>query len=349
MILAEQRVTRRRKRANRRKLSLRLRELWTALGPATRTGARGGARWFREALPFLVVALVVASIPILATVLYRYLTSSEHFGLAHVNVVGNAHADEEELLTLAGVSPGQNLLLLDTDAVEDEVEKHPWIRSATVEAELPDTLSIRVSERRPIAVASLPQLHLVDDRGVVFKRVGSDEVLDLPVITGVTREELADPERVDDAQRRLREAVRVADWYVLHPVAHAHALGEIHVDPLFGYTIVTRDDAVEVRLGRVEDRDGLSARLDRLAHVLNDARARKARVSLVRLDDLRDPRRVTVRLEYAPGDTVASAEAPEEAEVQKGSEPGEPAAGSGSKRKPASGGAKARSRDHILP
>lgn len=349
MSLSEQRISRRR-RANRRKLSLQLRDLWAALRqtgvPSLGRGARGAGRVLREALPYVGVALIVAAVPITAAGLYRYLTSSDHFGLAHVDIVGNDHADEEELLTLAGVVRGQNLLLLDTDEVEAEVEKHPWVRAATVEAELPDRLTIRVSERRPIAVASLPQLHLVDDRGVVFKRVRSDEVRDLPVITGVTREELADPEQVDEAQRRLREAVRVADWYVLHDVAKAHKLGEIHVDPLFGYTVVTRDDAVEVRLGQVDDREELAGRLDRLGHVLNDARARKARVSLVRLDDQRDPRRVTVKLEYAMDTDVASAEVPPEQ--------GAPAERDGAERvekksKSVGSAKKAPRHDHILP
>lgn len=342
MIPGEQKVSRRTRRGNRKRTSLRLKELWTGAGPASKAalGRLGG--WLRELLPYVGVALLVAAIPVTATALVRYLTSSEHFALATVEVHGNAHASDEDILLLAGVTAGRNVLTMDTDAIELEVERHPWVRAATVEAELPDKLLIRIDERRPIAVASLPQLHLVDDRGVVFKKISSAEVLDLPVITGVSREDLADPDLVDEAQRRLREAVRVADWYVLHPVAQSHPLGEIHVDPLFGYTIVTRSDAVEVRLGQVSDRADLGARLGRLEHVLNDARARGARVTLVRLDDRRDPTRVSVRLEYPVGaaaDTVASAEPEghgEAAEPQK-------------KSNPARGGASAPSRKHILP
>lgn len=339
MNLTEQRV--RRPRRNRKRLTLRLRELWTAAGPASRAALAATWGGLRGLAPYAGVTLLVAAIPVTAVALVRYLTSSDHFALSTIQVEGNAHASEEELLRLASVWPGRNVLTLDTDAIEAEVERHPWVRSATVEAELPDRLVIRVEERRPIAVASLPQLQLVDDRGVVFEPIGAGEVLDLPVITGVTREELADPEQADEAQRRLREAVRVADWYVLHPVAKAHPLGEVHVDPLFGYTVVMRNDAVEVRLGLVTDRADLALRLGRLEHVMNDARTRGARVVLVRLDDRRDPTRVTVRLEYPNG---AAAGVVADAESERPSDDGPPNKKSSPSRRPT-----APSRDHILP
>jgi cell division protein FtsQ len=304
-----QRVTRR--RANKKRLMLRLQaraESLRDVGPLAAAAFRGTFSLVRSALPFVGFAVLLAALPLTATHLYLYFTSSDHFSVRAVAILGNAHASDEEILTLAGVLSGTNLLTLDTEEVERRVEKHPWVRDAEVEADLPDRLTIRVSERRPMAVASLPQLHMVDDRGVVFKRISSEEVGDLPIITGVTREELADDARVDEAQRWLREAVRVADWYVLHPVAKALPLGEIHVDPLFGFTVATRREGIEVRLGPVSDREELDAKLHKLAAVVADAEARGAELHLVRLDDARDPGRVTVKMHYVASELHAKAD-----------------------------------------
>src|SRR5262249_56318485 len=70
---------------------------------------------------------------------------------------------------------------------------------------------LRVEERAPVALASLGDLYVVDADGAPFKRVSPAEALDLPLLTGLTREQAEkDPAGI---AARLREALGVLDVY----------------------------------------------------------------------------------------------------------------------------------------
>ena len=140
-----------------------------------------------------------------------WAASSPRLALRNVQVSGLRRSTEHELLRLAGVAPGMNLWSLDPSTVAQTMGGHPWVRSVEVTRGLPDTLQIKVEERTPVALAALGELYVVDADGAPFKRVSAAEALDLPLLTGLTRES-AEGDPAGTAVR-LREALAVADAY----------------------------------------------------------------------------------------------------------------------------------------
>ena len=101
----------------------------------------------------------------------------------------------------AGVEPGHNLFGVYLERVKRDLELVPAIRSASVERVLPDTLRIRIVERRAVARLVYPVVHqpgkyrviLVDAEGFAMLPLGAREVREnssrhyeqLPLFTGV--------------------------------------------------------------------------------------------------------------------------------------------------------------------
>ncbi len=266
--------------------------------PRTRSRGADLAEWgdiARRARPFVLVALFLMAMPIIGVQGWRYFRSSDHFTLKNVEVQGNVRVVPKEILAFAGVGVGQRILELDEGHIAREIERHPRIRSARVRVDLPDRLTVFVEERGASAVVVLGRLYLADERGVVFKRVeDTDEISGLPFITGLNRDELLGEETQGSGQALVSEGIQLATAYSAHAVSREKELGELHHDPLFGWTIVTGDDAMEVRLGS----GSLDEKLDRLHHIVRDLAARGARADVVRLDAARDPGRVAVRMQY---------------------------------------------------
>jgi cell division protein FtsQ len=75
--------------------------------------------------------------------------NSAFFDIRDVRVVGARNVSEEDILRLASIQRGTNLILLDTGDVAIRLREDPWIRDAFVERDLPTTAVIRVVERRP--------------------------------------------------------------------------------------------------------------------------------------------------------------------------------------------------------
>ena len=222
-----------------------------------------------------------------ALCLDAWAAHSPRFALRTVQVRGLQRATEHELLRLASIGPGMNVWSLDPAAVGQAMSSHPWVRSVEVTRSLPDTLVLRVEERAPVALASLGDLYVVDTDGAPFKRVSGAEPLDLPLLTGLTRESAEkDPA---GTTARLREALGVADAY--RSAFERPRISEIQLREA-GFELITQD-GVRVGLGR-EDLDG---QLRRLQRVRDELQQRGVLAAAIHLENRIRPGWVAVQIQ----------------------------------------------------
>jgi cell division protein FtsQ len=255
-------------------------------------GAASRAPRGRTVLRGLVTIGVLVSLAWIGLALDAWASRSPQFALRNFQSSGLHRATEKELLRLAGIAPGTNLWSLDPSAVAQAMGAHPWIRTVEVTRSLPDTLRLRVEERAPVALASLGDLYVVDADGAPFKRVSGAEALDLPLLTGLTREQ-AEKDPAGTAAR-LREGLGVADAY--RRVAERPRLSEVQIDEA-AFELVTAD-GVRVVLGR----DDLDGQLRRLQRVRDELQHRRLAAAAIHLENRVRPGWVAVQVQ--PGATA---------------------------------------------
>lgn len=109
------------------------------------------------------------------------------FGLSvrEILVQGRTESDRAAVLYAIGTSRGEPILAFDPQAAKERLEALPWVRKAIVERRLPDTIFVRLDERRPLAVWQKGgQLALVDRDGEIIQRTGLERFRELPLIIG---------------------------------------------------------------------------------------------------------------------------------------------------------------------
>lgn len=118
---------------------------------------------------------------------HRWLVTTESLMVTQLEVVGTQHADVDSVRSLAGSALRRNMLALDLDRIVEDVRRHPWVASAVVQRQLPDTLVIQVKERIPCVLAVLEGKVLVlDTRGMAIDRFGPRHAgWSLPVFRGL--------------------------------------------------------------------------------------------------------------------------------------------------------------------
>lgn len=147
-----------------------------------------------------------------------FLKTSRSFLLQNVQVSGTEKLDPEEVRRLV-LEKDRNALLMDLTEIKLRLESHPWIQSAIVWRELPNTVRVHISERRPAALLLCSNLYLVDEQGKVidlFKQ--QPEYAALPVLTGITT--AANTAQIRSSLDYL--AALSADSSVLHQVSEIH-------------------------------------------------------------------------------------------------------------------------------
>jgi cell division protein FtsQ len=113
-----------------------------------------------------------------------------------IRILGAEHASEPEIRAAAGLPEDQNLLLVSTSSVADKIAQLPWVAEARVDRKLPNTVRIRITERKPAIVLSLDDGRwTLDRRGLVLERGVAED--DLAVLSGVIHPNPTPGEKVD--------------------------------------------------------------------------------------------------------------------------------------------------------
>lgn len=118
---------------------------------------------------------------------------------------------------LAGVE-GKSLLFTDWSTLIAEVERKPWVGSVTISRNYPDTLSVRVRTKRPVAIFRRDGVpFFLDAEGVEIERVTSaySQRADLPVVTVLRQSTLVRWEMRDAVQLLERVRKSLDKSYVL--------------------------------------------------------------------------------------------------------------------------------------
>jgi cell division septal protein FtsQ len=102
-----------------------------------------------------VSIIAIAALCALGIIGYRE-ANDPRFALGTIAVTGEQHAGSSEILLAAALKKGSNVWLLDTSAAERRIEMLPWIDQADVQRAWPDRVSIKVTERIPVARVAVP-------------------------------------------------------------------------------------------------------------------------------------------------------------------------------------------------
>ena len=203
-------------------------------------------------------ALTLAVVPLVAGGAMHWLLTTPRFGVASVEVRGASRLAPETILTVAAIPRGTNIFRLDTTGVTGRVESLAEIRRADVVRELPNRVVISVEERRPFTLVHGGRLHWMDEEGRLLGAPAEAVTSPLPVISGLSADELASMRTAPGPKARAAIAL-------IRAIARSGSeltaeISEIDMSRREGPVLYTVD-GVEVRLGS-EDWEERLARLE---------------------------------------------------------------------------------------
>ncbi|SLN37342.1 cell division protein FtsQ/DivIB [Oceanibacterium hippocampi] len=137
--------------------------------------------------------------------------------LRDVTVEGRRRTDADDILRAVGVARGDPIFDIDPYEIRQRIERLGWVRSASVERRLPDSVHIRLEERRPFARWQHEgQTVLISRDGSVIVKSDPAEFRFLPRVVGGGAEAVAAKLFDQLAEKpelfaRVRNAIRVRD------------------------------------------------------------------------------------------------------------------------------------------
>ena len=138
--------------------------------------------------------------------LRRFVWENPDYFIREINFATDGALTREQVLSAAGIVEDRNIFTVDLSKARSIIEQMPQVESTTVQRQLPNRMSVTVTERRPIAwvaakgdddPSSSERSFLIDARGIVLRsRVVLPEYYHLPIISGFETENLVPGKRV---------------------------------------------------------------------------------------------------------------------------------------------------------
>jgi cell division protein FtsQ len=142
-------------------------------------------------LAWSVVALVATCIAgVAGTAAYRYGERNWRFRIESsddIVITGTHNVPHAQVMEVLGGDIGRNVFFIPLAERKAQLEKIPWVESASVMRFVPNRLEIEIHERTPIAFARVgPRIWLIDAGGTLMELPGvGKQKYSFPVIVGM--------------------------------------------------------------------------------------------------------------------------------------------------------------------
>lgn len=207
-------------------------------------------------------------------IIVQSLTSRVGFAIDEVKVSGHRETSEIDIIEQLGLDGWTSTIGFDAEAARERIAQLPWVEAAAVRKIYPDTLQIKIEERKPFAVWQRgADLSFVERSGRVIAPYSSSiHAANLPLIIGTGA-----PEAAGDFMDMVRS----------HPELAARIKGYIRVAER--RWDVRLENGITVKLPET----GEGAALDRLAATDRDSGLLSRDIAAV---DMRFADRLVVQL-----------------------------------------------------
>jgi cell division septal protein FtsQ len=234
--------------------------------------------FFKKAARLAGGFTVFSLVAVVGYELYGVVIHTTFLRLDRIEINSLKRLHREEVIALAGVKPGDDMLAMKPRHIGEHLLKNPWVEKVKVRRYLPHALTIEITEREPVAVVNMGYLYYLDKKGEVFKPLTGGDRLDYPVLTGISEEDMwKDPA---GARAALKEALALISLLSGGQVLSLVDISEIHYDKGYGFTLFTIRGGVPVKLGN----SCYSEKLARLSRIFRDLQAQMPTLEYIDLD-----------------------------------------------------------------
>jgi cell division protein FtsQ len=131
---------------------------------------------------------------VLVVTSYGYAAHAARFRIQSsddIEISGVRNASRAQVMEIAGSDIGRNVFFVPLDERRQQLERIPWVQSASVMRLMPNRIAVDISERTPVAKVQIgARISLIDANGVVLGPPAARQTkYSFPVIHGITESE----------------------------------------------------------------------------------------------------------------------------------------------------------------
>lgn len=250
-------------------------------------------QWVRRivvSLRLIVLMVLMLTVSALFVAGYAAVTRTEYFKAQSIKVIGLKRLSQPAVLAQAGIARGDNVLAVNLRLVRKRLLAHPWIATARVAREIPETIIIEIKEHAPLAIVDLGRKFLINTRGRIFKEHAPDDPAGLPLVTGIAYGDISlGDDALTAAMRAVLDVLHASR--TRHNVLPYQQIQQVDIDPQMGITLTVWEERRKIKMGFTD----YASKYNRLKQLLPYLKQRSDWRDFSAID-VNNPDRVVVQL-----------------------------------------------------
>jgi cell division protein FtsQ len=209
------------------------------------------AKRVRGVVLFLKITFCIVSVPAMSSLFifgHDLLTQCKYFESENIIIEGTERLTEIQVKKQAGIEDRINILSFNLSVARKKLLGHPWIEQAQVGREFPNTIFIRITEHKPLAVLDLGEKFILNTKGLIFKKLEPGDPENIPIVSGLSYSDVGTIQESGSIRfTSVMEVLRLGnepDSIVPNRMIH-----RINVDRQIGLSLNTSDQEKIIKLG----------------------------------------------------------------------------------------------------
>lgn len=127
--------------------------------------------------------VIILLLIIIGIIIFSMITPI--FIITQIKIEGNSKIDEETIISLSGLTTGENIFRNSKSKVEANIKQNPYIKEVTMKRILPETVEIKVEERKiSYQIKFIDGYIYIDNQGYILEK--STKKAKVPTLNGMT-------------------------------------------------------------------------------------------------------------------------------------------------------------------
>ncbi|GEM_PF-2475395 len=153
----------------------------------------------------------------------RFLVNrTAFFRIGRIEVVGNHYLTRKTILKLAECDSSGTLFQMELPEISKRILSNPYVKGVSVTRALPATLLISVQEREPVLYLVDRIIYMVDNTGLIIKKLPAMPMGSVPIVTGLSVKELRKDKKPLFKALSLKKKIQEVDNTLLSFISEIH-------------------------------------------------------------------------------------------------------------------------------
>lgn len=189
---------------------------------------------------------------IILSLLALFILTTPVFKVNDIIVNGNNIVPTDKIISLSGVSQGDNILRLNMGQITENVLANPYVESCSINLSLLGSVYINVTERENSGIAPFQDKYVtIDKNGAVIEVLDGMEGLNLPLISGLNIKSAVPGRTIELVDSRQLDTVK-AIFDGLTESGLSDAVNEADIGNMISIVLKTKYDVI-IKLGTIDN------------------------------------------------------------------------------------------------